>query len=91
MNRKPRVAGNWGEEDRHPGRRRAGRRAGRACLVGGAARGFVLRPVRVLYSGSVKTDNANPFFERLSIDGALVGGASLQAESFSEIVHLAEA
>lgn len=47
--------------------------------------------VRVLYSGSVKTDNANPFFERLSIDGALVGGASLQAESFSEIVHLAEA
>jgi triosephosphate isomerase len=46
---------------------------------------------RVLYSGSVKPENAKPFFERLSIDGALVGCANLQAESFSEIVHLAAA
>jgi triosephosphate isomerase len=47
--------------------------------------------VRVLYGGSVKPDNAQSFFECPSIDGALVGGASLRAESFSEIVRIAAA
>jgi triosephosphate isomerase len=45
--------------------------------------------VRVLYGGSVNPDNAKAFFERESIDGALVGGASLKADSFNEIVRIA--
>ncbi|MCH8814251.1 MAG: triose-phosphate isomerase [Chloroflexi bacterium] len=43
--------------------------------------------VRVLYGGSVKADNILEFMERDGIDGALVGGASLNAESFSEIIE----
>jgi triosephosphate isomerase len=46
--------------------------------------------VRVLYGGSVKPENANMFFSEPDIDGALVGGAALKAESFSDIVHAAQ-
>jgi triosephosphate isomerase len=42
--------------------------------------------VRILYGGSVKPDNAADLMMRPDIDGALVGGASLQAESFTAIV-----
>ncbi len=45
--------------------------------------------VRILYGGSVKPNNAAPFFARPDIDGALVGGASLKADSFVEIARLA--
>ena len=45
--------------------------------------------IRVLYGGSVKTENARVFFEESEIDGALVGGASLKAEAFIQIVHAA--
>ncbi len=45
--------------------------------------------VRILYGGSVNPNNAAPFFARPDIDGALVGGASLKAESFVEIARLA--
>ena len=45
--------------------------------------------VRVLYGGSVKPENAKMFFAEPDIDGALVGGAALKAESFSEIVKAA--
>lgn len=45
--------------------------------------------VRILYGGSVKPNNAASFFARPDIDGALVGGASLKAESFVEIARLA--
>lgn len=45
--------------------------------------------VRVLYGGSVKPENAAMFFGEPDIDGALVGGASLKADSFSDIVHAA--
>jgi triosephosphate isomerase (TIM) len=44
---------------------------------------------RVLYGGSVKPENAALFFSEPDIDGALVGGAALKAESFSDIVHAA--
>jgi triosephosphate isomerase len=44
---------------------------------------------RVLYGGSVKPENAAMFFSEPDIDGALVGGAALKAESFSDIVHAA--
>lgn len=43
--------------------------------------------VRILYGGSVKPDNIDHLIAQHDIDGALVGGASLQAESFLRIVH----
>ena len=42
--------------------------------------------MRILYGGSVKPDNIAGLMEMPDIDGALVGGASLDAESFSQIV-----
>jgi triosephosphate isomerase len=43
---------------------------------------------KVLYGGSVNDINANNFFEEDSIDGALVGGASLDANIFANIVNI---
>lgn len=42
--------------------------------------------IRILYGGSVKPENITGLMARVDIDGALVGGASLDAESFSKIV-----
>lgn len=42
--------------------------------------------LRILYGGSVKPDNANSLMSQGEIDGALVGGASLNPESFAKIV-----
>jgi triosephosphate isomerase len=42
--------------------------------------------IRILYGGSVKPDNVAGLMSMPDIDGALVGGASLDAESFSKIV-----
>ncbi len=42
--------------------------------------------VRVLYGGSVKAENAAELLALEDVDGALVGGASLDAESFAQIV-----
>lgn len=42
---------------------------------------------RLLYGGSVKPDTVNDLMARPDIDGALVGGASLQADSFARIVN----
>jgi triosephosphate isomerase len=44
---------------------------------------------RVLYGGSVKPENAAMFFNEPDIDGALVGGAALKADAFSDIIHAA--
>ena len=43
--------------------------------------------LRILYGGSVKPDNIAGLMSQTDIDGALVGGASLQAESFAKIVN----
>ena len=43
--------------------------------------------LRILYGGSVKPDNAAGLMRQPDIDGALVGGASLEAESFARIVN----
>jgi triosephosphate isomerase len=43
--------------------------------------------IRVLYGGSVKPDNVDELMSQPNIDGALVGGASLKADSFSRIVR----
>ena len=44
-------------------------------------------PVRILYGGSVKPDNAKQLMALDSVDGLLVGGASLQAETFLPIIE----
>lgn len=41
---------------------------------------------RIIYGGSVDVDNAQALLSQPSIDGALVGGASLKAEDFAKIV-----
>jgi triosephosphate isomerase len=43
--------------------------------------------MRILYGGSVKPDNIRGLMAQLEIDGALVGGASLEAASFASIVN----
>jgi triosephosphate isomerase len=50
-----------------------------------------LHPTRVLYGGSVKPDNAVELLSAPDVDGALVGGASLDPESFAEICRTAAA
>jgi triosephosphate isomerase len=43
--------------------------------------------LRILYGGSVKAENASTLMAQEEIDGALVGGASLDAKSFAAIVN----
>jgi triosephosphate isomerase len=45
--------------------------------------------VLVLYGGSCKPDNVEPIFGQPDVDGALVGGASLEVESFTAICEAA--
>ena len=47
--------------------------------------------IEILYGGSVKPGNAAELFAQPDLDGALVGGASLDAESFAAIVAAARA
>jgi triosephosphate isomerase len=47
----------------------------------------VANATRILYGGSVKPDNIAGLMNQTDIDGALVGGASLEAESFARIVN----
>ncbi len=59
------------------------------ALVGDRSREQAHR-TRILYGGSVKSDNAAELLALPDVDGALVGGASLDAESFAAIVAAAE-
>jgi triosephosphate isomerase len=43
--------------------------------------------IRILYGGSVTADNVDSLMSKPDIDGALVGGASLKADSFARIVR----
>ena len=45
--------------------------------------------IKILYGGSVKPSNSAELMSEKEIDGALVGGASLEAESFAQIVRSA--
>jgi triosephosphate isomerase len=49
------------------------------------------RNVGILYGGSVTPDNAGSLFAQPDVDGGLVGGASLKADSFQAIVDAAAA
>jgi triosephosphate isomerase len=45
------------------------------------------RALRILYGGSVKPENIQGLMAQEELDGALVGGASLDAKSFASIVR----
>lgn len=60
-----------------------------ALIRGEAAKAFgseFADNLRILYGGSVKPENAHALMSQQDIDGALVGGASLNPESFAKIV-----
>jgi len=46
--------------------------------------------IQILYGGSMKPHNAEELLSRPDVDGGLIGGASLKAESFSEIIDIAK-
>jgi triosephosphate isomerase (TIM) len=58
-------------------------------LLGQVSEELALR-TRILYGGSVKADNAAGLLAEEDIDGALVGGASLDAAGFGKIIAAAE-
>jgi triosephosphate isomerase len=45
--------------------------------------------IRVLYGGSLKPSNAHDLLSKPDVDGGLIGGASLDVDSFSAIIHAA--
>jgi len=47
--------------------------------------------MRILYGGSVKPENVKGLMEQMEIDGGLVGGASLEADSFCQLVATTQA
>lgn len=57
------------------------------ATIAGAYGAEVAELVRIQYGGSVKPANAAELLNQPDIDGALVGGASLEAESFARIVQ----
>jgi triosephosphate isomerase len=54
--------------------------------LGGLTHQQVYEGIRIQYGGSVNPDNISDLMVQPNIDGALVGGASLEADSFSRIV-----
>ncbi len=46
--------------------------------------------VSILYGGSVKPANALEIFKQPDVDGGLIGGASLKADDFTDIIHAAK-
>ena len=50
----------------------------------------VSEKVRILYGGSMKPDNAEELLSQKDVDGGLIGGASLKADSYSRILETAE-
>jgi len=57
--------------------------------IGGLLGADAAAALRILYGGSVKADNAAELLGQEDVDGALVGGASLDAETFSAIIRCA--
>ena len=49
------------------------------------------QPMRILYGGSVKPDNARALLGIANVNGALVGGASLKADDFIGIIAACDA
>ncbi len=59
-------------------------------LIGGIRGAGTADSTRILYGGSVKPENIKDLMAEADIDGALVGGASLNADSFEKIVRFYE-
>lgn len=59
------------------------------ALIAALSDDTVANSVRIQYGGSVKPSNAKELFSQPDIDGGLIGGASLEARSFVEIVKAA--
>ena len=57
------------------------------ALLGELAGPAVAASIRILYGGSVKPDNIDALMRQPDLDGALVGGASLNAADFTRIVR----
>lgn len=57
--------------------------------VGAASGSEAAAELRILYGGSVKSDNIGPLMAQPDVDGALVGGASLDAGEFARICRFA--
>jgi len=55
--------------------------------LGTLSDGATAREVRILYGGSVNPENIRGLMEQTDVNGALVGGASLKADSFLKIVR----
>jgi triosephosphate isomerase len=51
---------------------------------------MIAQQIRILYGGSVNPENIKPLMAESEIDGALIGGASLQAKTFSRLVKYQE-
>ncbi len=49
---------------------------------------IVAEEIRIVYGGSVKPENAKALLDVKDIDGALIGGASLSADSFAKIINI---
>ncbi|MAO65951.1 MAG: triose-phosphate isomerase [Balneola sp.] len=50
----------------------------------------IAEQINILYGGSMKPGNAEELLSQPDVDGGLIGGASLDADSFSEIITIAE-
>lgn len=59
-------------------------------LLAQLAQREIARKIRILYGGSVKPANFKDFLKQPNIDGALVGGASLDPEAFAQMAEMAE-
>ena len=85
-----RLRADLGDRHRPHGQRR-GRPGGVRPRAGGGRRGAAgaeaAASVRIQYGGSVKPTNAAELMGQPDIDGALVGGASLEADDFARIVQ----
>jgi triosephosphate isomerase len=62
----------------------------RIRVILAAASATVAAETRLLYGGSVKADNASALLAQPDVDGALVGGASLDAGGFGAIIEAAQ-
>ena len=58
-------------------------------LLGEMYDGELAEEIRILYGGSAKPGNASDLMREQDIDGLLVGGASLKADDFLEIIQAA--
>lgn len=59
------------------------------CLLAGILGEEAADKVRILYGGSMKAENAEELLSQPNIDGGLIGGAALKANSFAAIVESA--